>query len=320
MRRFFRGALGRTMLLGVILSCLGPAVAQPTAGPNPSAVADEAVRQWLQETPPDLMSLAGLPPDELCRQLPAVFQSMPPVAGTEVNFGDQQQLPSDEPGVRHYSYPASLPGGQLRLVEVTVRQEAGRWEATSVGYHTEAAVSTIPAFVHSTLASWLFILFSLYLLSLLVRPSYFRRWLAEGWRVMVQHRRTVILTIVVLYGLFGLGAVTGAALPAACKDAISSFLQGTLEQLGATQAYASQDIPRAATVTFYQNFIWGTLITTFIWAFLFAVPAYLVNGLRFFSLGVPFGFAGFDVASLLVVLVLLIIELMAYILVTAGGG
>src|SRR5690606_40255896 len=85
--------------------------------------------------------------------------------------------------------------------------------------------------------------------------------------------------------------------------------------------YGSGDVPRAAVVTFYQNFVVVTLSVTFTLAAVLGVPAYLYAAFSFFVQGVPFGMIGGGAgAQLLVLLVVLVLELTAYFLVVAGGG
>ncbi len=116
--------------------------------------------------------------------------------------------------------------------------------------------------------------------------------------------------------------LTGANLPPECSQTITQLVEQGVSQLGAAQAYESGNVARAAVVTLYQNFVMGAVVTTFGFAFIsFGLLAYLVNGLRFLALGLPFGFlTQADPVTLVTVLILIIVELMAYVLVTAGGG
>lgn len=310
-----------SIVLLSILLFLPAAWAQFASGPEPERVADEAVEAWLEQPAPDLMTLASLPPEEVCESLPDMLTNPPAREGTHVNLDDRRELPTETPDTLLYSYPATLPDGSLQRVEVTLLREGEVWEARKVSYRIDAPDVGIPDVFQTPLAGWLFVAFSLYLVYLTVRPTFFRRWLAEGWAAIRRYRGLVIGTVIALYGLFGLGALTGANLPEACAVAVSSFLETSLEELGATQAYESANIPRAAVVTTYQNFVMGTLVTTFGPAVLFGIPAYLFNGFRFFALAIPFGFLeGITPLSLLFVLILILVELMAYVLVTAGGG
>jgi hypothetical protein len=56
-------------------------------------------------------------------------------------------------------------------------------------------------------------------------------------------------------------------------------------------------------------------------ALLFAVPAYFLNAIRFYVIGIPFGYQGFgSFFEVVLALILFVVELMAYVLITAGGG
>lgn len=202
-----------------------------------------------------------------------------------------------------------------------MREEGNAWNAERVGLQREPT-PTIPAFFQTPVAAWGFVLLTLGLLYGLARPSFFRRWLAEGWGYVKAHRRLVIGTVALLYGLFTLGVFSGAALPPVCQAAISEIVARGVAGLGATEAYESGNVARAAVVTMYQNFVMGTLVTTYGVALIsFGALAYLLNGARFLALGLPFGFlTQADPVTLLAVLVLIVVELMAYVLVTAGGG
>ena len=124
-----------------------------------------------------------------------------------------------------------------------------------------------------------------------------------------------------LSGAFGMGALLGSALPDECEAAIVEVVTNAVTSLGATEAYSSGNVARAAVTTFYQNFVVVTLSVTFSLAALFGVPAYLFAGLSFFAQGIPFGLlGGAGVLESVLILILLVLELTAYFLVVAGGG
>ena len=287
----------------------------------PAAVADNAVRAWLKRTPFSPVTLAGLPTEEVCRQLPTLLNNPAPPAGTTVNFQNRVARESTE-ATRRYTYPVTFPGDRLSVLEVTLKRQNGGWRAENVGLQTTAQAPTIPAVLQGPAAAWVFAALSLVFLYLLIRPSFFRRWLAEGWGYLREHRRLSIITVVLLYGLFGLGVFTGANLPPVCAQTVTQLVEQGVSQLGAAQAYESGNVARAAVVTLYQNFVMGTIVTTYGVAFIsFGVLAYILNAARFLALGVPFGFlTQSDPATLLSIVILILVELMAYVLVTAGGG
>ncbi len=300
-----------------------PAAPTAQAGQTraPAAVADNAVRAWLAREPFDPVTLSSLSPEAVCRQLPTLLNNPAPPAGTTVNFENRVERDST-PEARRYTYPVTFPGERLAVLEVNLKNQDGRWQIANVGVQTNVQTPTIPAALQGPVAAWIFAAFSLLFIYLLVRPSFFRRWLAEGWGYLREHRRLTIVTISLLYGLFGLGVFTGANLPPVCAQTVTQLVEEGVSQLGAAQAYESGNVARAAAATLYQNFVMGAVVTTYGVAFIsFGVLAYILNGARFLALGVPFGFlTQSDPATLLSIAVLILIELMAYVLVTAGGG
>jgi hypothetical protein len=314
------------LFLAVALG-LGAALGQLAAGSDPGSVADAALREWLAERPADLPSLGAMTPEELCEVLPGMLLSPPPPEGTSVNFSARrEQIPdSSTPGeaaeARLYSYPASLPSGALEVVDVRVERAEGGWVATRVGFHVDTAPQGIRAWLQEPLAAWLFIGFSLLVLWWLARPSFFRRWLAAGWATIRRYRQLVIVTQVALYSLFFVGAFLGSQLPPNCGTAIMDVLSTAVTTLGATDAYGSGNLARAAVVTFYQNFVMVSVVFLFSLSVLFGVPAYLFGSFSFFAQGIPFGLVGgLDPLQFVMIGVLLALELTAYFLVIAGGG
>ena len=227
---------------------------------------------------------------------------------------------------RVYSYPASYPSGQLVIVEAKLSQTAGGWRADDVAIRldTEQLEGMFAAYsaVQTPLGYGIFTLFSIAFITLVFLPSSFlRRWLTEGWTYTLQHRRTVIFSVALLYGLFALGYMTGTVLPAACGNVFAGLIGRNLDSIGVLDALASGNVARLSSLIFFQNFTFGAFTTTFIPASVLALPAYLFNGARFYFLAIVFGFQGFanffDVSK---AIILFAVELMAYIMVTAGGG
>ena len=254
------------------------------------------MREWLAREPLNPVALSGLEPEEVCRQLPGLIENPAPPAGTTVNFANRvergpvaAEAETDAPAAapadtRRYTYPVTFPRERLGVLEVTLQRSEGRWQAVRVGPQQTLQSPTIPAVLQTPAAAWIFGVLSLGFLYLLVRPSFFRRWLAEGWGYVREHRRLTIVTTVVLYGLFGLGVLTGANLPPECAQVITDFVEQGVSQLGAAQAYESGNVARAAVVTLYQNFVMGAVVTTYAVAFIsFGLLAYLLNGARFFG-------------------------------------
>jgi hypothetical protein len=292
-------------------------------GDDPADVADAAVAVWLQREPLALAELTGLSPAEACLLLPDVVTAPPPPRGTRVILEDRRPLPdaAGDADRASYTYAAVRPSDVLDVVQVDLVRSEGRWRVERVGFRASTALTGVRAWLQTPPASIAFVLATALVLLGLVRPSPLRRALAYGLRTIRAHRTTVVVTMTLLYLVFGIGAMAGASLPPECDAAVVAVLESALGQLGAQQAYGSGDVARAAVLTFYQNFFVVTFSVHFFLVLLLGVPSYLVAIPQFFLLGLPFGLLGGNsLVALLPVLVLLILELTAYFLVVSGGG
>ena len=336
-RRLAAITLALAVLLGAGLAAAQPGPAEPPAtesageptGPaataaaaSPEAAADTAVTEWLSREPLAIDQLTNLDAEQLCRELPGLVSQPPPPAGTEVNLDDRQEQPQQDENLRVFTYSAVRPGDQLDVVEVRLTWQDDHWATQSVGFLSLTELGGVRAWLQTPSASWLFIAFTaLIVWQLLTRGSVLRRWLAGSRAAIAEHRRLVIISIVGLYGVFALGVTAGSTLPESCDVAVLEIVNNAITSLGATQAYGSGDIPRAAVTTFYQNFVVVTVSVTFTLAAILGVPAYLYAIFSFFVQGVPFGLlGGGEPAQLLVLLIVILLELTAYFLVVAGGG
>ncbi len=299
------------------LSILGSVLAQAPA--TAEQVADQAVSDWAAKVAPDFQVLQTLGAAELCEVIPLLLVNPPPPAGTRVNVDDRLEQPSDTPGQRIFSYSSSGPAGQLGVVQVTLQEAADGWSVSQVGFR-QAAPSGIRAWVQTPSASWAFIAFSLAVLIMLARPGGLRRLLARGLQVIGEHRRAYAISLGLLTGIFALGVMTGSQLPAECTATILDTVETAVTNIGATEAYSSGNLARAAVVTFHQNFLVVTASTLFSLALLFGVPAYLFSMLSFYVQAIPFGLIAPGGLDLLLIGILLVLELSAYFTVVAGGG
>jgi hypothetical protein len=295
------------------------ASAQLARGLDPAATADRAVGAWLEQEQPELAQLSRMSPAELCQELPGMIANPAPEPGTRVNVDDRRELATDQDGVRRFSYSAVRPGGELEVVQVTLEEQEGEWVARSVGYRQSSRGGR--DWLQRPATAWFFGLFSLLVLYLVLTPSFLRAWLLRGVAVLRENRGVVIFTMILLYGIFALGVFTGSQLPPECTDATLAVVNEAITAVGATEAYGSGNVARAAAVTFYQNFVVVTLSVTFSLALLFGVPAYLLAAASFFVQAIPFGLVGaFAGPEAFFVIVLILLELTAYFLVVAGGG
>ena len=261
------------------------------ADPAPAGAeeaADAAVRDWLARQPLSFDRLSGLDAAQLCRELPGIVTQPPPPAGTDVNLDDRVERTTPDDGEeRVFTYAASLQGGQLDVVEVRLRPADQGWEVVRVGFRTDSTLTGVRAWLQTPAASWTFIALSVLTVAMLfVRGSPLRAWLKRTRQAVAEHRRLVIITILALYGVFGLGVLSGSTLPESCDVAVVQIVEGAITSLGATAAYGSGDVPRAAAVTFYQNFVVVTLSVTFALAAVLGVPAYIYAAFSFFVQGV----------------------------------
>lgn len=280
--------------------------------------ADAAVGAWLERPAAVLTDLVGLDAREVCERLPALVTTPPPPEGTRVNLDDRRLLDASDPDRRRFSYSAVRPVDQLDVVIVDLVRDDDGWSTASVGFRTEPLNRS---WLGAPAAGAVFAALSLLLLALLVRPSPLRRALAGAAGYIREHRRLVVVTMVVMYGAFFAGFWSGASLPSECDDAVAAVLGQALGQVGATDALLSGDPLRLAVTIFYQNF--GVVTLLLFWlGLLLGVPAYLMAFPQFFVNGLPFGalYSYSGVVDLLGTVVLIVIELSAYFLVVAGGG
>ncbi|HKI57106.1 MAG TPA: hypothetical protein VKB31_08150 [Trueperaceae bacterium] len=303
----------------------GAGIAGPTAigmtGSDPAALADRAVQTWLKRSPIAIQDLARLDTPQLCQALPDMIAHPAPQPGTQVHLNDRQEQPAPDAQHKRFTYSAVRPGNQLDVVEVDLSRQGSGWKVDKVGYRHNVQPGAVRSWLQGRTASWIFIAFTLLILYGLVTRSPLRRWLSEGWSNIRQHRRLVIGTFVFLYAMFALGALVGSSLPKECETAVVSVVKTAVTSVGATQAYGSGDIVRAAVTTYYQNFVVVTLSVTFTLALLLGVPAYLLSAGSYFVQGIPFGLIGTaSTLQLVLVLILLLIELSSYFIVVAGGG
>lgn len=305
----------------LLVGALAPfAFAQLASGDSPEAVADAAVEAWLNRAESfDYFALAQESAEAMCEELTVLGQDPRIIQEATVNLDDRRELSTENEDVRRYSYSARLSDSLLGSVQVRVVRDGDSWQAQGVRLRLNDTGVGLPDFMRSSTATIVFVLFSVYMLYLLARPSWFRRWLAEGYAVLKDHRRITLGTIIALYGVYTLGSLAGTAVPE-CQEALATVVGGSLEDTGVVDIVRNGNIPQTAAVITYWNFLQGAILTTFSPAFLFGIPAYLINLARFFVLGFALAPVGPQAALLVFHVPVIVIELLAYILVTAGGG
>lgn len=310
-----------TLRFIVLFLFTSTAFAQFATGTDPEAVADEGVRNWLARAQQaNLQTLAMESPEAFCEEIAVMGPSAVMPTEVTVNFSDRWEIPAPQEGQRVFSYPARVGNDGLARVRVLLTQEDDVYRAEAVDLRLEGERASLPAFMRTEVAGWVFIALTAYLIYLLARPSWYRRLLRQGWLVLRAHRGVVIAAVVLLYGAYGLGSWMGASVPE-CQAAVATIVGGGLSETGVVDVLEEGSVPHTAAVITYWNFLNGTIFTTLIPAFIFGIPAYLLNFFRFMFLGVALAPADPQfMVPLLFHLPVIIIELMAYILVTAGGG
>ena len=307
----------KMVCVSIIFSNL--ASAQLSTGTSPETAASEAVKAWLKQAKEfELSQFLTKEPEAVCEEL-STFGHWPTlIKDTEVNFDDVNIIETNET-IHIYTYPSKTSESLLGQIKVQLSQTGeSEWEAESVRlYFTSGSPSPLSQINHP-IVGWLFLIFSFYLAYLCLRPSFFRNWLMEGMEVIKEHKRIVLGTIVALYSTFILGMVAGANMPEACLSYIRETLSAGISDIGIVEVLESGDIARVAAAISFWNFSMGVIVTTLLPASIFAVPAYLLNISRFFYLAIPFADA--PPVGLFIHLPVIIIELLAYILITAGGG
>ena len=292
--------------------------AQPATGTSPEVVSSQAVKAWLKRAEQfELSQFFKGDPEALCQELSAFGQLPNWVKDTEVNFDDVNVIETNET-THTYTYASKTNETLLGQVRVELNKTDDEWEAQSVRLNFSSGSPSPLSQMNYPLTGWLFLFFSVYLTYLCLRPSWFRDWFMKGVEVLKAHRRIVLGTVIGLYSAFVLGIVVGNGLPEACHAYITEMLNTGVSDIGIVEVLETGDIARVAAAITFWNFSMGAIVTTLLPASLFALPAYLLNFSRFFYIAIPF--ADLPPVAVVAHLPVIVIELLAYILVTAGGG
>lgn len=291
---------------------------------SPGKVADEAVKAWQSKGKNFELTqlLQNLPaePQELCKELTSLGPFPNLIKEIEINFEDRLLIEETETA-QVYAYATKVTDSVLGQVKVKLIRQAStadQWEAESVKLNLSNSNPSPLSNFNYPVAGWLFLLFSASLVYLCLRPSFFRDWLLRGVNVLREHRRITLGTIIFFYFTFGLGLITGKNTPPECHAYLVEVINTGISDIGIVEILESKDVARLAAAISFWNFSMGAITTTFLPASFFALPAYLLNFFRFFYLAIPF--ANAPPLAMFLHLPVIIVELLAYILVTTGGG
>jgi hypothetical protein len=288
--------------------------------PEVDVQADQAVRDWINKkfetkisqpnvtTSSDLNSILKDQINTLKKTLQ--FSSVPPNPRVNFNLRSVQQGGN----LRVYSYPITSDAGDETLT-VTLEKSASGFTVRSI--QSGATASLTPDFVSKPVGMWIFLTMTALLAYVTIAPTIWRTWLVQGLRLAKIHKRTFILTNILLYGTYLFGTALGFAYPDLVQT-VGEFLAGALARSGITDTLKA-GVVNAAFGIALNNARAGILFGSFIPGSLFAVPAYLFDTVQFFI----YGFALAPVTNANAFwwhVPTIILELQAYIFVTASSG
>jgi len=247
------------------------------------------------------------------------FTPVPPQAKTNLEL--VKLVAVDRANRREtYRYPVASSGTDF-TVDVTVTPSSGGgssgagWEAYSV--RLASSGPALPPELLSPLTPWVFGLATLLLLYGVTRPTLWRRWLGRGLIIAREQRRVFLWVNVALYAVFVLGTLAAFALPMLAKE-VSDWVGSDLSSTGIV-SYLERGVPQAASAITYWNFTQGAFETTFLPGVLLGIPALLINLGRFLVLGFSISPALLPAAAYLLHIPTIVVELQAYIFVTASS-
>jgi hypothetical protein len=288
--------------------------------PEVDIQADQAVRDWLDKkfetkiTQPnispssDLNSILKAQINTLKKTLS--FSSVPPNPRVNFNLRSVQEAGN----LRAYSYPIASDYGDETLT-VTLEKTNSGFTVRSI--QSGATASLTPDFVSQPVGMWIFLTMTALLAYASIAPTIWRTWLVQGLRLAKIHKRTFILTNVLLYGVYLFGTAVGFAYPDLVQT-VGEFLGGALARSGIGDTLKA-GVVNAAFGIALNNARAGILFGSFIPGSLFAIPAYLFDTAQFFV----YGFALAPVTNAAAFwwhVPTIILELQAYIFVTASAG
>ena len=283
------------------------------SNPVADAAADRVVREWLVGRYGVNLNDRNQDPLAAARRL-LLFTPSP--NGAVVSWS-LRGLTSASAARRVYRYPVTSSEGGDESIDVTLTLTGGQWRPSAI--MRGGVGSSIPPWVSGASGLWIFLAVTAALaFGSLSRRSAWRAWVLASLRDALEHRRLFVITNIVLYGAFVVGLAVGAANPALVR-LLQEVVSGTLQQGGITDA-VSGNVGSAAFSIAYFNFSNGTVLTTFLPGVIFGGLPYLINFSRFLVLGAALTPTGIPLAAWLLHVPVMIVELQAYIFVTAAAG
>jgi hypothetical protein len=208
------------------------------------------------------------------------------------------------------------PGRGDESLSLTLERAGEGWRPVAVRLGSD--LPGLPPWVTSPAAGWAFLALTAALAYGVLGPTPWRRWLLEGLAVMRGHPGIYRLTNLLLYGAVVAGMLVGAASPELVR-LLRELVASSLEGRGITDIL-SGSVPNAALGIAYNNIRARDLPAHLPAGAVLGVLPYLLHLAQFFAVGVAFTPASFPLGALLLHLPVFVVELQAYILVTAGAG
>ncbi|HEX2863003.1 MAG TPA: stage II sporulation protein M [Deinococcales bacterium] len=316
------GVLAAPVTLGVLPAGTADPAAPSTAKPavnapadaKADAQADDAVRNWLVGRYSVDLSNANQDPLNVARRM-LLFTPSPNGAVVSWNL---REVVKATPEQRVYRYPITSRDTGDFSIDVTLNRAAsGAWTVASI--MLAGTGSSIPSWVSGPSGVWIFLAVTAALIfGTLSARSAWRGWVVSSVRDALVNRRLFVITNVVLYGAFIVGLIVGATNPRLVQ-LLQELVTNTLQQGGITDA-VSGNVGSAAFSIAYFNFSNGTVLTTFLPGLVFAGFPYLINFSRFLVLGAALTPSTVPLVAWLLHVPVMIVELQAYIFVTAAAG
>ncbi len=299
---------------------------QPAAPVNANAdlLADQTIKDWqnnkFKPVALDPKALEGIsnPTELVQKQLQVLTQQVrfsPYPKDARVSFNLRRATQTDQARVYTYPITSDLLGDET--VTITLVPKNDTWQATSIrlGSNTDL----IPEFVKTIWGAWLFAALSAVLLWASIAKTPWRTLLEQNIQIIKAYKGIYIGTFIFLFGMFGLGTMTGLAYPEVTK-AIGEFLSTILSANGVAELTQTNVASAAFGIT-WNNLRSGIFLTSYVPGSFFAVPAYLIGFFQYTFYGLALAPVGtLPLGAWLLHIPTILIELGAYIFIVASSG
>jgi hypothetical protein len=176
----------------------------------------------------------------------------------------------------------------------------------------------IPPFVGTAVGGWVFVALTALLAWATLASTRWRTLVLEGFTQARHYWGVHAFTNALLYGIFALGSVAAFTAPSLAKE-FQEYLSTSLSSSGIGEALKGGVASAAFGITL-NNLRAGIFLMSFLPGSLFAVPAYILSVSLFSVYGLTLSPAVVPLTSWWLHLPTILIELQAYIFITASAG